>query len=272
MKKYIACAAGIFLMLAWAAHGDTTATNADSFASALVAAATNGGTIVVTAPIVINTSVSFDGVSNVVVNGGGTNPLFIVQGASLTLANFTLENGLGTNGGGIYVASDGALTVTNCIFSNNIARGADGISTTTSTNVSTNGVVVSGPATSAQPGFGGAIFNLGSVAVLNCQFLTNAAIGGNGGDAGIGGGNGGLGGNGGGALGGGIYNAGILAIVNSGFTGNSAAGGQGGAGTTGGVVGRGGVGGYAGGAGMYSSNSTASVTILNCTFANNSAR
>jgi hypothetical protein len=283
MKKYVFWAAGIILMLASQVRADVTVGNgsADTFETAVKSVATNGGTIFVTMPISIGTA-SFDGVSNTVVSGGNTNPIFIVSGGDLTLANFTFENGLGTNGGAIYVAADSALTVSNCVFSNNIARGGGGFSTVTTTNgTGTNVSTVilaaqkaASPSTvtSSAPGLGGAIFNLGSAAVLNCQFITNSAIGGDGADATTGA-NDGVGGNGSEALGGGIYNAGTLALVNSSFSRNSAVGGSGGVGKTGAnTLGSGGVGGFAGGAGLYSTNASATVTILNCTFSANTAQ
>jgi hypothetical protein len=279
MKKYFVWAVGIILMFAPQLRADTTVGdgNPDSFESA-VEDSTNGGTILVTLPIRINGTYSFDGVSNVVVSGGNTNPIFIVTGGDLTLANFTFKNGMSSSGGAIYVAADSSLTVTNCIFVGNIARGADGFSATapgtngTGTNASS--VIASSTAStiSAEPGIGGAIFNLGTASVLNCQFLTNSAIGGSGGDA-TSGANDGMGGDGGGALGGAIYNEGTLTLVNTTFSKNSAMAGPGGAGNTGSrTVGSGGHGGFGAGGGLCSSNTAAAVTILNCTFSDNTAK
>jgi hypothetical protein len=234
-------------------------------------------------PIIINTTVGFDGVSNIVVSGGNTNSIFLVQGATLSLTNFTLENGLGTNGGAIFVATDGTLTVANCIFLGNTARGVDGESVDTNAfgggtpNTGKNGA----RGGSAMAGFGGAIFNEGALTVLNCNFFTNSAAGGNGSDggdgqdAGIRGGNGGPGGNGANGRGGGIYNLGTLTCVNSTFQGNQAEGGNGGAGGAGGggfisgTTAKGGAAGDAAGGGLYTTNADVLNLILNCTFANN---
>ncbi|HWD92329.1 MAG TPA: choice-of-anchor Q domain-containing protein [Verrucomicrobiae bacterium] len=284
MKKYLACVAALVLMWAAGSRADTTVTNntADAFAVALAQTVTNGGgTIVVTSPIIINTTVGFDGVSNVVVSGGSTNSIFLVQGGNLGLTNFTLENGLGTNGGAIFVSPDGSLTVTNCIFLGNTARGADGEST--DTNAFGNGTPNTGKGGSrggaGEPGFGGAILSEGALVILNCGFFTNSAAGGSGSDggdgqdAGIHGGNGGPGGNGAAAGGGAIYNLGPLVCVNSSFEGNTAEGGSGGAGGAGGAgfiagtAAHGGVAGGAAGGGLYNANTN--VVILNCTFANN---
>src|ERR1700761_9626427 len=112
MKKYLSCVACLVLLSVPRSWADITVTtnSADAFKAAVAQTITNGGgTILVTEPIIINTTVGFDGVSHVVVSGGNTNSIFLVQGASLGLTNFTLENGLGTNGGAISVAQNGNL-------------------------------------------------------------------------------------------------------------------------------------------------------------------
>ncbi|HEX4263914.1 MAG TPA: immunoglobulin domain-containing protein [Verrucomicrobiae bacterium] len=289
MKKYFAYAACLVLVSALRSWADTTVSDgsANTFAAAVALSLTNGGTIVVTTPIQITNGVSteFDGGSNVVVSGGSNSSIFLVQGTSLSLANFTLENGLGTNGGAIYVAADGTLTLSNCIFLGNTARGADGESGDTNgfgsntPNTGKNG----GRGGPALPGFGGAIFNTGALSIFNCSFFTNSATGGSGSDGGDGqdgvirGGNGGPGGNGAPGRGGGIYNLGTLVCLNSSFEGNLAEGGNGGAGGAaggGGVISgtasKGGTAGGAAGGGLYTTNME--VSIWNCTFANNTSQ
>lgn len=247
---------------------------------------TNGGTILVTTPIEITDTVSFDGQSKIVINGGGTSSIFTVDtDASLTLANFTVANGSNTNSAGaIFVATNGALVLSNCIVSNNVVIGADGLSA--STNSPTNSPVIGGNGgggTAGQSVSGGAIYNLGSLTVLNCQFVTNRAIGGNGGDGAPGvdgttrGGDGGRGGSGGGASGGGIYDAGTsLFIANSTFSANFAEGGSGGAGGGGGggivsgLASGGGGGGDAAGAGLYTLDTNGVISA--CTFVTNTAQ
>jgi hypothetical protein len=270
MRKKFVCLLGIGLMLAARGRADTTVSDGspDTFSTAVDdTVAAGGGTILVTTPILITGGVdeTFEAVSNVVVSGGNTNSLFIVQGASLTLSNFTLINGRATNGGAISVAADGSLTVTSCTFSNNIAQGADGLSS------GTNSAVGGGQVTAGEAAFGGAIFNLGAASIFNCQFLTNRAVGGNGGDSGTGR-NEGAGGNGGSATGGGIYNLGMLLLVNSSFAGNLAAGGNGGAGNPSGTIGSGGIAGSGAGAGLFSADPNEPAVILNCTFSDNIAQ
>jgi hypothetical protein len=251
-----------------------------------------GGTITVTTPILIgDTNVSdtvdwsFDGVSNVVLTASG-NSLFVVEdGGSLTLSNMALVNGTSTNGGAVYVFTNGMATFVNCLFSNNVAQGLDGISFGTNSSSTNDGTgdVTSGTRRGAAA-FGGAIFNLGNLSIFLCVFATNSAIGGTGGDGQAGrdavthGGDGTPGGGGGWAFGGGIYSAGPLFVMDSTFSDNFAQGGTagiggaGGSGLVSGATGSGGTGGSAGGAGLYCTNTNSVVVILSSTFANNLAQ
>jgi hypothetical protein len=136
----------------------------------------------------------------------------------------------------------------------------------------------------ATDGFGGAIFNLGSLSLINCQFFTNSAVGGNGGDGGAGqdggtrGGNGGRGGDGGVGRGAGVFNAGPFFLINSTFSANLARGGSGGVGGAGGgglvpgMAANGGAAGSAAGAGFYTTNKDPGAVVLNCTFSGNTCQ
>jgi hypothetical protein len=275
MGKHFVCGLSLLLVFAPQLRADITLTNgsAAAFESAVEDTKTaGGGTITFTSPVSIGSaddtsSDDFDGESMVVLSGG-TNSMFLVQG-SLALTGFTLQNGTSTNGGAIYITADGDLTASNCIFAGNIARGADGNSTTGTNNVGSSNEITA-PVSGGLPAMGGAIFNLGSAAFFNCQFLTNSAIGGAGGDAGTGGGNGGAGASGGAARGGAIYSEGLLTLVNSTFAGNLATGGNGGA-NTGVSFGSGGIGGSSEGAGLFSAGAPDTNTVLNCTFSQNIA-
>ncbi|AMV41026.1 hypothetical protein VT85_26560 (plasmid) [Planctomyces sp. SH-PL62] len=111
-----------------------------------------------------------------------------------------------------YVTSTGSLTLRNLTLSGGTARGAAG----------------SG-AGAGDAGRGGAIYNDGSLTVLNSTFTGNSAEGGAGGSGGGAGGDG---------MGGAIFHEGSddfrrsVYIINSTFTGNSAIGGSGGSGGT----------------------------------------
>ncbi|HLX71365.1 MAG TPA: hypothetical protein VKV04_17195, partial [Verrucomicrobiae bacterium] len=268
-KGWLAC--GVWIMMlclalqSRAADATVSTGSADELQSALEdVVAAGGGTITVTAPILIGdetngpVDVGFDGVSNVVLTAS-SNSLFIVSdGSSLSLSNMALINGVSTNGGAVYIFPGGTATFTNCLFSNNIALGVDGFSPGGTNDTSSTNFVPRGQKGGAgTAGLGGAIFNLGTnlLSVFNCTFATNSAFGGNGGDGADGGsgvtrgGTGGNGGAGGVALGGAIYTAGPVMMTNTTFSGNVALGGiggtagAGGAALIGGVSGTGGVGG-----------------------------
>lgn len=205
------------------------------------------------------------------------------SGISLTVTNVRFINGQATNGGAFYVQSNASLLAVNCIFSNNLALGSNGINGAgySGQNSSSRGRSGGSGAAGANAS-GGAIYNLGSLSLSHCAFLTNGVfggIGGTGGAAGNGdvrGGSGGGGGRGGTATGGAIYNQGTLETLNCAFYINFAVGGTGGAGGTagtgifGGYNGPGGTaGGAAGGAIFHARYSRG--TNHNVTFAANIA-
>src|SRR5262249_50684788 len=138
--------------------------------------------------------------------------LFSVDpGVVFTVINLTLANGRSTNGGAIY--NLGTTILHDCVLSNNIAVGTNGVS---GASFSTNATDLTGhkgrDATPGQSASGGAIYNLGVLQLTRCSFLTNQVIGGNSGTGGAGGsgralgGDGGRGGHGGSAFGGAIFN------------------------------------------------------------------
>ena len=300
MGKYLVYALGLVLVAATHLRADVTVSDGTvaTFTNALnTVIGAGGGTITVTTPILIgNTNgdfdeQSFDGESIVTVSGGNTNSIFIVtNNASLTLANMTVTGGRGQFGGAMNIAEGGGVTLMNCTFANNQVTGADGVSASSGTNSTGRDVAVGKNGlrgTPGQPAYGGAIYNLGDLAIFNCKFLTNSAVGGTGGDgsdgedAGTRGGNGGAGGAGGAVAGGGVFNMGTIIISNCTFSANTATGGSGGIGGLGGSAIVGGVNGFAGmtgtasGGGLYSAAPLPpanSSLVLNSTFNNNTAQ
>ncbi|HWC60980.1 MAG TPA: immunoglobulin domain-containing protein [Verrucomicrobiae bacterium] len=299
MGKYLVYALGLVLVAATQLRADVTVSdgNATTFTNALnTVIGAGGGTITVTTPILIgNTNgdfdeQSFDGESIVTVNGGNTNSIFIVtNNASLTLANMTVTGGRGQFGGAMNIAEGGGVTLMNCTFANNHVTGADG-QNGESFSDSTRDVAVGkdgGRGTPGTPAYGGAIYNLGDLAIFECKFMTNGAVGGTGGDGGDGenagtrGGKGGAGGAGGAVAGGAVFNMGTIIISNCTFSANTAAGGSGGIGGLGGSAIVGGVNGLAGmtgtasGGGLYTAAPLPpanSSLVLNSTFNNNTAQ
>ncbi len=259
-----------------------------------LAAVTNGGlvmltncpTIALTNTLTISNNVTLDaGTNNVTITGNNLLPLFtVLPDVSFTLKGVTLSGGQGTNFGGLYISSNAVVVLTNCTLVGNHAAGSNGVAGADGSTTGVNGGN-GGNGTAGGRAFGGAIYNLGNLTALNCQFLTNSATGGSGGAGGGGGngsgtlsrgGNGGNGGNGALAYGGAIFNEGSLWLSNCTFAGNSATGGSGGvAGTNGtatgtgalaGMPGTGGAGAAGSGAAVYSTNNA---IIVNCTFAAN---
>ncbi len=261
-------------------------------------------------------SVRIDGVG--IANGFSTNGagLYNHRGSVVTLANSTLSNNVacgsraGTNapvsdgkGGGIYndhglvgltnvtvignaanggtngappsgsigrgggVFNDGGtVVVRSSRFYGNQARGSEGWTNTT----------MSG--TAGYDGYGGAIYNAGTLRVYLSLFETNSAIGGKGGNArsyvpfedhtGLV--NGGLGGAGAKARGGAIFNAGAAQFEGSTFRANTAASGNGGNGGGGwSAAGSGGAGGESEGGALFHQSSTLAISA--CTFSENAA-
>jgi hypothetical protein len=226
----------------------------------------------------------------VTISGNNNFGVFNVNpGAHLTLRNLTIANGNSISGGGAIYNNGGLVTVVNCTFSNNIAVGAGnggyayggaicnngGVLTVSGSTFVNNSIAGGTGGTGSQGigqyapgaqggpggyGLGGALCNLngGTVAITNCTFCGNQAIGGSGGTGGRGydgyqyqyicgyhccgtfcssqcpdyctgtvfGGPGGQSGNGGTGYGGSIYNnQGNLTIVNTTFANGSANGG-----------------------------------------------
>lgn len=130
------------------------------------------GVITLANPLVIMNDVILNASGReVALSGGGSKRVFeVLPGASLTLVNLTIRDGVSTNGGGILV-DQGKLHATGCRFVNNLAQGPAG-----------RDEQVGVSATSGGMARGGAIF--GSSAVLkmtNNIFRENRAKGGMGG-------------------------------------------------------------------------------------------
>jgi cell division septation protein DedD len=164
------------------------------------------GTITLTNTITIAADTTIDGSGQAVaISGNNAVRVFRVnEGVTLALDRLTVANGLGNNGGGIY-NDQGAVIISNCIFSNNNADyfgcgGAianSGALTVTNSNFSGNSGGFSG--------CGGGIYNAQGTATVS-----DSAFSGNG--AGLGG------------SGGAINNQGTLIVSNSTFSNNKAQG------------------------------------------------
>ena len=115
---------------------------------------TTNGTITLAAPLPLvsdNTSIIGPGTNQLTISGNNAVQVFSFNaGTTNTLSDLTIANGLATgyqNGAGI--ANAGALTLTNCALVNNTNLG----------------------------GWGGAVFNSGSMAIINSRFDVNQVSG-----------------------------------------------------------------------------------------------
>jgi hypothetical protein len=172
----------------------------------------------------------------------------VAAGASLALANVTVQGGaVYGSGGGIY--SSGSLTLTNVTLSSNSARGFDAYWDPT---IPPYGGYA-GPGGDA---YGGGLYVAGGTATLTNTILSsNSATGGGGGQGGW-------------AYGGGMYVAGgTVSLTNTTLVSNSATGGWGGGHSN--YVGQSGAGGGAWGGGLCVGGGM--VTLTNDTLSSNSA-
>lgn len=251
------------------------------------------GVLAMSEPIDITASTTLDARGHdIVLSGENVTRLFnVATGATLTLHGLTLANGRSTNAGAIW--NDGTLVLTDCTFSNNIARGADGTSGIRGTNglPNTNNPWVGTPGGdggSGAPGqaaIGGAILNRGEVSAADCSFIANAVVGGNGGNGANGGdaiqfgspGKGGDAGDAGAAQGGAVFSSGEARFKECQFFSNAALAGNPAASGVPGtnamhfykselVAGSSGLSADASGGAIWSTNS---ITLLECRFESN---
>jgi hypothetical protein len=178
-------------VLAAAKSGDTI-----QFASKL-----DGQTItLIQGQLVVNQSLDIagPGANNLTISGNAASRIFdITTGATVTISGLTLARGLATDGASILNA--GNLTLSEDVLNRNVAQG-----------ITDSGLFSDGG------GRGGGVENQASatLAVSQCSFIGNQALGGP---------------NGGNAFGGGIYNeAGTISVTQSLFTGNQAVAANGG--------------------------------------------
>lgn len=172
-----------------------------------------------------------------------------------------------------HVASSGTLTLSGVTIANGCAKGTDGAAGT-ATGIGGGATPVTSPG-NGLPGFGGAIYNEGTLQVIDCVFSGNTAQGGAGGSgAGDTTQNGGIGAS---ASGGAIYSIGLgLSVTRCSFVGNAANGGGGGAGGSiqfgGGQAGNGSNAGDGFGGAICIGAGPGSFAITSSTFSNNTAQ
>jgi hypothetical protein len=282
----------------WGARADTytlTEFTEQAFIEALSDPATDmvqfddNGTVTLTGPIELAKDITIDGNGHdVTIDGGSAGSVFIVDsGYKFKLMGLRLAGGYSTNGGALYINRQATVTVTNCLVYGNVARGGDGQNGANGRNAPsyyTDGYDGGNGAVGTNA-FGGGIYNLGKLYLLNSTFASNSVVAGNGGGGGSGGnamtnsynhkgGDGGDGAAGGVGYGGAVYNAGTLLVSNCSFLENTVAGGSGGSGGTNGYgmmasyAGRGAAGSVGAGGAIFSGRS---FVVVNSTFYGNRA-
>ena len=163
------------------------------------------GTIKVETEIKINDSVDIigNGAEKTILDGQGKTRIFSIDnGNNISLTGIAFQNGSNVTGGAI--SSNGNMTISNCIFSQNRTpwNGYDGGGAIYSSGILnvTNSTFIGNSS-----GVGGAIQNIGTSSIVGCLFTENGASSAYSG-----------------CIGGAIYNSGILNISNCTFSGNVA--------------------------------------------------
>jgi hypothetical protein len=212
-----------FLLSVLSGFGGGVVNSADE--ASLRTALAGGGTVTFSASGTINLASQLIITNDTVVDGNGQSVtisgsnavrvFYVNPGVQFTLLNLTIANGRTNNGAGLF-NSDGSITISNCVFTNNQVIGTNG-----------------GISLATRPGesvSGGAIWNSGSLTLRDTLFRTNVAAGGKGSDY-LSFNQGQPSGPGGAGSGGAIYNAGSLSLTGLTFIANGAYGGNGGVGS-----------------------------------------
>ena len=147
-----------------------------------------GGQLVISNNLIIDSTGLPAGIA---ISGNNSSRVFQITSNRVVMLNaLAIVNGSASADVGGGIRNDGSLTAMNCLLSNNVALGGNGV---TSPNLGGGG--------GGGAGLGGGIFSDGPALTLaGCSFNSNTAKGGNGGNGVFGGG--GQGGNGGGPNGG----------------------------------------------------------------------
>ncbi|MGO9918990.1 MAG: beta strand repeat-containing protein, partial [Isosphaeraceae bacterium] len=181
-------------------------------------ATTQSWTIILSSTLVLSESSASEviqgpGADLVAISGGNAVGVFEVEAStSAVLSGLTVEDGLSSaaaspaSSGGGGIDNLGTLAIANCIIENNLATSPNGDHGGGIDNEETGFMTVDGSTVEGNSaGFGGGVFNGGTMIVTGSSIATNAA----------------------GSEGGGIGSNGLLAVSNSTVTGNQAADGGG---------------------------------------------
>src|SRR5215468_6686992 len=125
--------------------------------------------ITITAPISITTNTVIDAQGhNVSINGDNQFLVFEIQSSvNLTISGVTITGGQNTNGGAMFIYDGSVVVLSNCTVAGNQALGTNGVDGADAPDTNNGNASNGHPGTAGGPGFGGAIFNLGNLSLLN---------------------------------------------------------------------------------------------------------
>jgi hypothetical protein len=181
----------------------TVLNNADSGAGSLrdtLAAAAGGDTIVFdpslvhqtitlsSGPLALSSNLTINGLGakQLTISGNNASQLFTLSGsAQVTLANLTLTGGMSSQGGAVFIGGTAALTLDSDILSgnqavgdaNNNALGGAAFNSAGASLTITNTSFVNNQTNGTNESFGGAVANAGTLAITGASFTGNAVLG-----------------------------------------------------------------------------------------------
>jgi len=151
-------------------------TAAASYASTAVTVDVAAGTYVendtITMPIGVTLTLQGASTGSTIADGGGTGTVFTINGGTVNIDGFTIQNADG-NSGGVYNAVGTTVALTDDTISNNYANSGGGVYNA-GTATLTNDTLSNNEASD----FGGALYNSGSATLTNDTFSSDAAYGG----------------------------------------------------------------------------------------------
>lgn len=142
------------------------------------------GVIMLTNEIEVTCAVTMNATGHsVVLSGGNTNRLFLVQSnASLSLIHLQLVNGRATNAGEA-ILNQGAVLADQCRFLSNVVVGAAGLAGFNGlpgTNINNPALMTpgtpAGSGTDGQAAWGGAIYSSGTLSLRQCVFFRRSLL------------------------------------------------------------------------------------------------
>ena len=127
----------------------------------------------------IDTSVTINGPTTGVlaVDGNGKVDVFDITNGTVSITNLTIQNGLGSAGGGIY--NDATLTLTSCTLSGNSGDDGGGLYNDVDATLTLTNCTLSGNSAPNDLG-GGGVYSDGTLTLTGCTLNANSGVDGGG--------------------------------------------------------------------------------------------